>query len=475
MVQINIIVGCDAENGIGYQNKIPWYISSDMKYFKEMTCHVSPGKVNAVLMGRKTWDSLPAKYRPLPHRLNIILSKTSSMHSSPASGLWIQSFSQIQDILQKYEIETLWIIGGASVYTQALQHLPIHYIYKTHIHKKFVCDTWFSFPKEQFTLYKTTECIEKDGTILQFEVYKKNGQHVLQTGITNMSVNNEENQYLDLIKHILNNGSIRKDRTGVGTLSVFGTQMRFNIRNTLPLFTTKRVFFRGIVEELLWFLRGDTNVRILQDKNVKIWNGNSTPEYLESVGLSHLKNGDLGPIYGFQWRHFGAKYTTGDADYTGKGVDQIAKIIHQIKHEPHSRRIILSAWNPVDLDHMALPPCHVLYQFYVNNGELSCHMYQRSGDIGLGVPFNIASSSILTYILAHLTNLVPGELIHSIGDAHIYTSHIEALKEQCTRIPRPFPTLHISTHKQCIEDIQYSDFMLENYSPYPSIKMRMAV
>tara|TARA_B110000285_G_C15084032_1_gene595149 strand:- start:596 stop:1288 length:693 start_codon:yes stop_codon:yes gene_type:complete len=230
-----------------------------------------------------------------------------------------------------------------------------------------------------------------------------------------------------------------------------------------------------VVEELLWFLQGETNVGILQDKRVKIWNGNSTPEYLASVGLSHLKNGDLGPIYGFQWRHFGAKYTTGDADYSGQGVDQIKKVLDQIKNTPTSRRIILSAWNPVDIDKMALPPCHILYQFYVNNGELSCHMYQRSGDVGLGVPFNIASTSILTYILAHLTNLKPGEIVHSMGDAHIYNSHIEALKKQCERIPRSFPTLSINSERKTIEDLQYSDFVLEGYSPYSSIKMEMAV
>ena len=495
--QYNIIVACDVNNGIAKEGEIPWHISSDLKYFKTMTSHVTTvGLQNAVIMGRKTWESLPKKYRPLPNRINIVLSRKSGLVDE-SSVVWLSSFAAVQRFVEgNPHIETAWIIGGENIYRQAFTKLPIKFIYKTTIAKKFKCDQFFSVSvektntntngteeeeeeekSEMFEKKKATECVEEDGTILHFEVYEKKSEYVkhelLRTRI--VSKNKEEDQYLNLVRHILQNGEVRQDRTGVGTISVFGTQMRFNIRKSIPLLTTKRVFFRGVVEELLWFLRGDTNVRSLQSKKVRIWDGNSTPEYLKSVGLENLRNGDLGPIYGFQWRHFGATYTTGDADYTDAGVDQIARVIHQIKHTPDSRRIILSAWNPTDIDKMALPPCHCMYQFYVNNGELSCHMYQRSGDVGLGVPFNIASTSVLTYILAHICGLKPGDMIHSMGDAHIYSSHVLAMKDQCQRDPRTFPTLEISPLVKSIDDLEYSDFTLHNYKPLSSIKMKMAV
>lgn len=216
----------------------------------------------------------------------------------------------------------------------------------------------------------------------------------------------EEYQYLDHIKNILEKGIKRGDRTGVGTYGIFGAQMRYSLRNNVfPLLTTKRVFWRGVVEELLWFIRGSTNAFELSNRNVHIWDANSTREFLDSVGLSHHEVGDLGPVYGFQWRHFGAKYEGMHADYTNKGIDQLAQIIHTIKTKPTDRRIIMCAWNPVDIPEMALPPCHCLVQFFVANDELSCLLYQRSADMGLGVPFNIASYALLTYMIAHVTGL----------------------------------------------------------------------
>lgn len=223
-------------------------------------------------------------------------------------------------------------------------------------------------------------------------------------------------QYLNLIRYILDHGALRIDRTNTGTRSVFGTQMRFSLSNgTIPLLTTKRVFWRGVVEELLWFIRGSTDGRILkvvfmlylcqQNKNIHIWDENGTREFLDKVGLTENEEDDLGPIYGFQWRHFGAAYEGRDKDYTRKGVDQLQEVIRLLRDDPYNRRIILSAWNPCDLKKMALPPCHVLAQFYVQNGYLSCQMYQRSADMGLGVPFNIASYSLLTILLAHFTGL----------------------------------------------------------------------
>jgi len=468
-MNFNLIVATDLNGGIGKNNQIPWHYKEDMQYFKSVTTDTSSiNKINAVIMGRNTWDSLPEKYKPLPNRINVILSRQFK-NSNTENEYWLRDFTEIKPLLENLKnIETAWIIGGSSIYSKALEFFDISFIYHTIIFKKFNCDKYFQFERQKFLEYKNTEFITKKNTVIHFNIYKK---------ITSPK-NKGENEYLSLVKNILENGTIRKDRTGVGTLSIFGTQMRFDISNSIPLLTTKKVFFRGVVEELLWFLRGQTNVRSLQEKRVKIWDGNSTPEYLESVGLSHLKNGDLGPVYGFQWRNFGAKYIDGKTDYSGCGVDQVRNIIDKIKNNPNSRRIILSAWNPVDLNAMALPPCHIMYQFYVSDGKLSCHMYQRSGDVGLGVPFNIASTSVLTYLLAKVCDLKPGEVVHSLGDAHIYSNHVECMKKQLEREPYTFPQLEISKDIHSIEDIEkleYTDFNLHNYKYHPTIRMKMAV
>ncbi|XP_053661456.1 thymidylate synthase [Anopheles marshallii] len=288
--------------------------------------------------------------------------------------------------------------------------------------------------------------------------------------------NTEEQAYLQLIQNIIDKGSKRLDRTGVGTLSIFGSQMRFSLRDgVIPLLTTKKVFFRGIAEELLWFIKGSTNAKELQDKGIRIWDGNSTREYLDSCGFTDREEGDLGPVYGFQWRHFGAKYKTCHDDYAGQGIDQLAEVIHKIKNNPYDRRIIMSAWNPSDIPNMALPPCHCLAQFFVSDGELSCQMYQRSADVGLGVPFNIASYSLLTHMIAHVTGLKAGEFIHTTGDTHIYLNHVDALREQIRRIPSKFPSLVINRKVESIDDFNFSDFEIVNYNPQPAITMKMAV
>jgi len=288
--------------------------------------------------------------------------------------------------------------------------------------------------------------------------------------------NEEEIQYLNLVRDLIDNGIYRDDRTGTGTYRKFGAQMRFSLRNNrFPLLTTKRVFWRGVAEELLWFIAGDTSAKTLSSKGVKIWDKNGSKEYLTSIGLGHREDGDLGPVYGFQWRHFGADYSDMHANYDGKGVDQLAECIHKIRTNPNDRRIILSAWNPAALPQMALPPCHMFCQFFVAKGELSCLMYQRSCDMGLGVPFNIASYALLTYLVAHVCDLRPGEFIHSLGDYHIYSNHIEALKEQVLREPRPFPRLFIDSDTKEIDKFEFSQFRLEGYNPLSPIKMDMSV
>lgn len=293
---------------------------------------------------------------------------------------------------------------------------------------------------------------------------------------SNSIAEHDECQYLNLVKTIIQKGNVKGDRTGTGTHSIFGAQMRFSLKDgTFPLLTTKRVFMRGITEELLWFIRGSTSAKELKEKKVNIWEGNSSRQFLDSCGFTDREEGDLGPVYGFQWRHFGAEYVDMHTDYTNKGIDQLKDVIDKIKNRPDDRRILMCAWNPVDVPKMALPPCHCLVQFYVANGELSCQLYQRSADMGLGVPFNIASYALLTYMIAHVTNLKPGDFIHTLGDAHVYNNHISALEEQLKREPREFPKLKIKRTVSNIEDFKYEDFEVVDYNPHPKIEMVMAV
>lgn len=285
-----------------------------------------------------------------------------------------------------------------------------------------------------------------------------------------------ESQYINLIKHILENGISKDDRTGIGTLSIFSYNMTFNLRESFPLLTTKKVYWKGVVEELLWFISGSTNSNILKEKGVKIWEGNSSREFLDSRGLSHYDQGDIGAGYGFQWRHFGAKYTNMYDSYEGQGIDQLKDVIYKIKNTPDDRRIIMSAWNPSDIDKMALPPCHIFVQFWVdtNKKELHSQMYQRSCDVGLGVPFNIASYALLTCIIAKLCDLTPGDFHYCMGDTHIYKNHIDAMKLQITRDPYDFPKINIKDITD-IDSITVDDIELIDYKYYENIKMNMAV
>ncbi|TFK53845.1 thymidylate synthase [Heliocybe sulcata] len=296
----------------------------------------------------------------------------------------------------------------------------------------------------------------------------------------------EEYQYLNLIKSVIETGAPRPDRTGTGTYSLFAPPpLRFSLgNNTFPLLTTKRTFLRGITAELLWFIRGSTDSTLLSSQGVKIWDGNGSKAFLEKRGLGHRREGDLGPVYGFQWRHFGARYTDCEGDYEGQGVDQLAECIRKIKEDPTDRRIILSAWNPADIPLMALPPCHMLCQFYVHlppaddpsaKPKLSCLMYQRSADLGLGIPFNIASYALLTHMVAHVTGTDAHELVIQLGDAHVYKDHVHALKVQLERVPREFPKIRFKREVASIDDFVLEDVVVEGYDPYPSIAMKMSV
>ena len=262
-------------------------------------------------------------------------------------------------------------------------------------------------------------------------------------------------QYLKLVRHILDHGTPKSDRTGTGTLSVFGEQLRFDLGAGFPLVTTKKVHLRSIIIELLWFLRGETNVRYLNENKVTIWD-----EWADA-------DGELGPVYGYQWRSWPAP--------NGQNIDQITGVIEQIKRDPDSRRLIVSAWNVADIDRMALAPCHALFQFYVANGKLSCQLYQRSADVFLGVPFNIASYALLTMMVAQVCDLAPGDFIHTFGDVHLYCNHLDQAREQLTRDPRALPSMTLNPEVKSIFDFKFSDFTLENYDPHPGIKAPIAV
>jgi thymidylate synthase len=291
----------------------------------------------------------------------------------------------------------------------------------------------------------------------------------------------QEYVYLNLLNRVLTNGKNRGDRTGTGTISVFGEHMRFDISQNLPVLTTKFVPWKSCIKELLWFLKGQTDVTILQKDGVKIWDGNTSRDFLDKQGLSHLPEWDLGEGYGYQWRHFGAEYKTCKDDYTGQGFDQIKFIINELKTNPFSRRMYMTSWNASRLHNMALPPCHLSAQFYVDIDDgvkhLSCQMYQRSVDTFLGCPWNIMSYAVLTYILATICDMKPKELIMCLGDTHIYSTHIEQVKEQLTRTPYPFPKLFVNTDikNKELEDISIEDFHLVDYKYHPAIKARMAV
>ena len=262
-------------------------------------------------------------------------------------------------------------------------------------------------------------------------------------------------QYLDLLQHVLDNGTDKSDRTGTGTRSVFGYQMRFNLADGFPVLTTKKLHLKSIIHELLWFLAGDTNIRYLKENGVRIWD-----EWAD-------ENGDLGRVYGAQWRSWrGAN---------GETVDQIANVVRQIRQTPDSRRLIVSAWNPAEVDDMALPPCHALFQFYVANGKLSCQLYQRSADIFLGVPFNIASYALLTMMMAQVCGLQAGEFVHTLGDAHLYQNHLEQARLQLTRKPRALPKMHINPDVRDIFAFKFDDFTLSDYDPHPHIKAEVSV
>ena len=478
-------------------------------------------------MGRKTWESIPAKFRPLPGRVNVVLSRTATAAATangnensaaagnttststtttpavPITGDDVHVANSLDAALAllagsdlNARVENIFVIGGGQIYKESMTSPSLSAIHLTQVESDIECDTFMPpIDESQFKLWSASAPRRDDpnGPRYSFLCYTRSpggsaaAAAAASEGETSKETappfhlppgvrsRHDEQQYLDLIEEVMTEGAYRGDRTGTGTFAKFGASMRFNLRHSFPLLTTKRVFWRGVAEELLWFVAGSTNANTLQEKGVHIWDGNGSREFLDSIGLGHREEGDLGPVYGFQWRHFGAEYSTMHDDYQGAGVDQLADLIHKIKTNPTDRRLILTAWNPAALKDMALPPCHMFCQFFVADGELSCQMYQRSCDLGLGVPFNIASYSLLTCMVAQVCGLQPGEFVHVMGDAHVYSNHVEPLKEQLKNAPRHFPTLRLNPEKMDIDSFTFDDFEIVDYTPHKKIAMQMAV
>ena len=380
-----------------------------------------------------------------------------------------RNLDEVHDYIyqNRKKIESTYVIGGTSVYKQFLDNDLVSDVYFTEIDKDYQCDVFMpELDNDKFKLISSKEDSENDVN-MKFNHYQYH--------------NKEEQNYLDLMKEIIDNGVPSGDRTGTGTNSLFGRMLKYDIRDgKLPLLTSKRTFIRGIIEEMLFFVSGNTDCTKLQEKGIHIWDGNTTREFLDNRGLNHLPVGDMGAGYGFQWKYFGADYKDCKTDYTGQGYDQIQNAINLIKNNPQSRRILISGWNPVDLSKMALPCCHVVYQFYVNvdKKELSCLLYQRSSDYFLAANYNSTGAIILTHMLAHICGLKTGEFTHFLGDTHVYSNHIEQCKTQMERSTMPFPKLVVNPSNREIKDItdfRYEDFKVVNYYPHPTIKADMAV
>jgi len=458
--------------GLGYQQRIPWHLEQDLKHFAQLTTgHI-------VVMGRVTYESIPEERRPLKGRLNVVVTHQPLTPTS-SSGVIYADAQGIEGLLTQLESDprNVFVCGGASIY-QIFQRYSCHRVYLTHIEKEYPCDRFFVFPTGGLQLDKCSSRYVSETEQCSYRFLEYQCEPRTSHG---------EFQYLNLLQDIFDHGNHRDDRTGTGTLGVFGRQIRFDLSQSFPLLTTKFVPFKMIVKELLWFLKGETDNQILQKQGVHIWDGNSTREFLDKLGLTDYCEGDIGSMYGWQWRHFGAQYRGCHADYTGQGIDQLESVMHSLRTDPFSRRIAMTTYNVADLEKGVLHPCHGIFvQFYVEGAsppqtplppKLSCHMTQRSVDCGCGLPFNIASYAILTYIIALKVNMVPGELIISTGDTHIYHNHLEALRQQLTRVPYPFPQLKLadSLREKPWEDINVDDFELIGYFSHPAIKLVMNV
>lgn len=459
MKQHTVVLAVGFGGAIGSNGKLPWgrTLKQDLVRFKRLTAG------GTLLMGRKTWESIGCK--PLPDRNHVIISRDAkNVRGSPTAVA-----SSLDDALARaYDMNRpVFVVGGANIVQEAWTREDCTVVELTRVYRRYSDANTrvdLTLLNRRFQLHgESTLCESDDRVAFQFETYRR--------------ISGEQ-RYLDLVKRVMDRGVVRTDRTGVGTKALFGQTLRFDLsERRMPLFTTKRVFWRGIVEELFWFLRGSTDVNELTAKGIHFWDANASRSFLDNRGLTTNRTGDIGPAYGFQWRHFGAKYRGCAAAHDGSGVDQIKNIERLLRDNPSSRRILLTAWNPSDLSKTALPPCHVLAQFCVDDDKnLTCCLYQRSADLGLGVPFNVASYALLTHLFAHCAGLRAKELVHTMGDTHLYLNHEKPMMQCLERTPLPAPRIMIDAPEvRCIDDLKPEHVTLEGYRCHASVPMKMAV
>lgn len=467
--KFNVILATDNAGGFGFKNNIPWKFHIDSEFFKFITTNhtILPGintAENILIMGRNTWESM--NKLPLPNRISFVIT---SKHEELSKNNINKKIKFFPDFFSAYTTainhndSDIWVIGGYNIYDEALKHWACDKVYWTKIEGKFQTDVFIDINKYNIqwnnSIFKRDlnikDCIKYDLIFYQGEVIP---------GI--------EQKYLATLYDIIINGEQRSTRNAI-TDSMFNKTISWNLDDGFPLLTTKKMFWKGIVEELLFFIRGDTNTTKLSSKGIHIWEGNTSREFLDKMGFNY-EVGEMGPMYGYQWRYFNKPYPKNNSN--NKGIDQLKKVIEEIKNNPTSRRLLLTDFNPAQVDQGVLYPCHsLIIQFYVQNGSLNCSMYQRSNDFFLGTPFNIASTSLLLNIISQLTELKPGTINLVMGDYHLYQDHLKVALEQIKRIPKKLPQLKMSNFKTLeeVEKSSWIDYQLVNYESYPTIKATM--
>lgn len=488
MTSLSLIVAIDKNGGISKNGVIPWKIKEDTIFFVDVTKReYTKGLKNVLIMGKNTWL---ACRDTLKNRIIVVVSLSTTSCDEYVDTIVVKTFKAAVDaslaLVENHEAGHIFICGGANIYKEACNSYNIDAVYLTEIDRDYECDNHINslvefFKMDYFTFSTHTfnvEVLNSQNTTVKI-TFKKLYSSCLPP---NVWIQREETQYLDLLEDVLNNGHFRQTRNS-NTWSLFSKHLEFDLSKGFPLFTTRRSFFKGIVEELCFFLRGQTDSKILEEKGINIWKGNSSREFLDSVNLTYPE-GTIGNLYGYQWSHFGYPYQGPDFDYTGKGFNQLEACINLLKTDPHSRRIMMTAFDPSTADQGVLRPCHSLFiQFYVEKGHrLSMTCYNRAQDLFLGTNFNVPSSSLLIYLFCEVINndvnytgpkFTPGRLIMNLGDCHIYEDHREMAIRQILRDPYPFPKLKINRKVTELTDFQFEDFELVNYECYPNIIAKM--
>jgi dihydrofolate reductase / thymidylate synthase len=481
----DIVMAMGPNGEFGLDGHLPWgHIGEDLKQFSRLTRGAEDAKApNVLIMGRGTWVSLENK--SLPRRLSVVISRDATrVEGEPyliAPSL-DAALKELSKLLTIGEVGLLFLIGGVDLILEGIGHRWCETIHVTRIKPlagELKCDRRMSWSSRgniplNYETVDRRECIETDETGRR---YMLTYDRIVNTRV----FAHPENTYQRLMNDIIEYGTRRPNRTGTDTFGIWGAQLRFDLTR-FPLFTTKRIFWRGVVAELLFFLSGRTQTRVLEAQNVTIWTKNTTREFLDAKGLRRYEEGEAGPHYAFQWRHFGHEYRPNEQLELGQGgFDQITQVIADIKAvkanptREEARRLLVTAWNPSDLKKACVPPCHYSFQFQVDGDRLNCMANMRSVDCPVGLPFNVASYALLTYAIGHLTGLTPGILVMSLADTHVYTNVIDQVKEQLCRPPRPWPHLEIVGQYNSIDDFTADSFRLVDYYPHPTLKMDMAV